>query len=160
MKHLLCFLSIALLFISCGRSADDDTVLVSLTIKNYATADIYVETNFPSAVSYNAEPAEGRIAVDRGLTIFDWYTMRRVRSFDDFLSQLFSLYPEAKIWIYSVNEENAKGDLLLSCPLTDIPGAIWGEDHGHFHFNTNPNEYPRELWFGFAWNGKELTSGL
>ena len=159
MKHLLCFLSIAFLFISCGRSADDDTVWVSLTIKNKAEADIYVETNFPAAITRKAEPSEGILSFYRALTIFDCDLMRRVRTYEDFLPQILSHYPDAGIWIYSVNEDQTKGELLLSCSLSEIPAAVWGEDYVHLHI-PNPYEYPWALDLGFAWNGKELTSGL
>ncbi|MBO4566680.1 MAG: hypothetical protein J5695_05590 [Bacteroidales bacterium] len=159
MKHLLCFLSIALLFVSCGRSADDDTVWVCLSIQNKAATKIYVETNFPTSITSQAVPCEGVLAFRQSISIFGYDIMRRVRTYEDFLPQILSYYPDAEVSIYSVNEDQTKGELLLSCSLSEIPADVWGWEYTHIHF-YNPNEYPWALHLGFAWNGKELTNGL
>ena len=153
MRYLYCFLSIALLFFSCSRAPEDAFVAVGVSLKNKTTADIYLETNFPISSSSKGDSFGEIITALHGRQFFGWESMRRIRSYDDFLAQLLNSYPDARIWIYSVNEDSSKGELLLSCPMNELPATIWGDDYGPFH---SPNEYPRELWFGVSWYGDVL----
>jgi len=64
-------------------------------------------------------------------------------------------YPNAEIKIYSV-EENAKGQLLLSCPLKDYPGETWDNSYNHSHLRLKTDDYPFYINLGAMWDGERL----
>ncbi len=153
MRKFLFFI-LLLALTSCGRAEGDDTVQVTLALRNMASSEIFVETNFPMSLSPEAKTNSGIIHFNESLLLFE-SEMRRVGSYDDFATQYLSEYPNAEIKIYSV-EENAKGQLLLSCPLKDYPGETWDNSYNHSHLRLKTDDYPFYINLGAMWDGERL----
>ena len=147
------------MFVSCGRK--DDTVCVILGIYNRAQEDIYVETNFPPSFSSKNESSQEILHFHSGVCLFEG-SMHRIRTYDDLASQLLDRYPEAMIWIYSVNGDNEKGELLLSCPLVEYPATTDYEDFWNMlHIRPlHPNDYPNEISFTAVWKDNQLKGSI
>ena len=155
MRRYLLFLSIAFLFVSCGRK--DDTVWCYLSIRNHSQEDIYVETNFPPSMSSKSESSQGIIHFHSSLELFE-ESMHGIKTYDDLATQILDRYPEAMIWIYSVNEDNEKGALLRACSLAEYPAITYSEEYGpglHLH-SLHPDDCPFNVEFSAVWKDNHL----
>lgn len=155
MRRILCFISVAILCISCGRAAGDDTVQVNCALRNMSSSDIFAETNFPMKLSSDSKFNSGVIHNTESLWLFD-DEMRRIGSYDDFVTELLRYNPDAEVRIYSVNEDGSKGDLLFSCPMKDFPGETWNDSYRQSHFRIKTNDYPFFIHLGAMWDGNRL----
>ncbi len=158
MRKFFFFIILLLTLTSCGRAEGDDSVCVVLKLRNISSSPVFVETNFPLASIYGGNPASGVIQNKESITLFSSDALHRIRTYDDYIQQFLTYYPQAEVRVYSVNEDGTQEDLLTICSLINYPAIEWGNsyDSGHLRFKTD--DYPFWIIVGAAWDGERIVA--